>query len=220
MPSPEMEQANPPQPPLHQLLWAEADEVAEACLAHPFVQGLGDGSLSEEAFRAYVAQDAFFLRAFFSAYALAAARAAAWDTDTASRLHALMGGVLDELRLHAKYAAELEIDLENVVPNPAARAYTDFLLRVAWGGTIGEILAAMTPCMRLYAYLGQALSHEEPQANPYKDWVETYASEEFEGLASELESLLDRLAEPSERVRQAYRYAMDCELAFFSAFSA
>ena len=49
--------------------------LAEECLAHPFVRGLGDGSLDPEVFKHYVAQDAFFLQAFFSAYALGAVRA-------------------------------------------------------------------------------------------------------------------------------------------------
>ena len=55
--------------PLHKTLWQENQALAEECLAHPFVRGLGDGRLDPEAFKHYVAQDAFFLQAFFSAYA-------------------------------------------------------------------------------------------------------------------------------------------------------
>ena len=55
--------------PLHKTLWQENQALAEECLAHPFVRGLGDGSLDPEVFKHYVAQDAFFLQAFFSAYA-------------------------------------------------------------------------------------------------------------------------------------------------------
>ena len=59
--------------PMHRALWARNAGLAEACLRSRFVRGLADGTLAPEAFRRYVAQDAFFLRAFFSAYALAAA---------------------------------------------------------------------------------------------------------------------------------------------------
>lgn len=202
--------------PLHKTLWQENQALAEECLAHPFVRGLGDGSLDREAFKHYVAQDAFFLQAFFSAYALGAARAVE-RREVVQRLHGLMRGVLDELKLHEGYAESLAIDLRNVRPHPATRAYSDFLLRTAWSTEVGEIMAAMTPCMRLYAYLGQELALKDHSQNPYRDWIETYSSPEFEALAAELESLLDQLAEGTHRVSQAYRYAMRCELDFFSA---
>lgn len=204
--------------PLHRDLWQAEAATAAACLENDFVRGLGAGTLPAEDFKAYVAQDAFFLRAFFSAYALAAARSVD-RPKVLPRLHALMGGVLDELRLHEGFAAELEIDLDVVEPNGAASAYTDFLLRVAWSGDVAEILAAMTPCMRLYAYLGQQLSSGSHEENPYREWIVTYASPEFEALASELESLLDEVGQPTSAVRVAYHYAMDCELQFFSAFA-
>jgi thiaminase/transcriptional activator TenA len=201
--------------PLHKTLWQGNQALAEECLAHPFVRGLGDGTLDPEAFKHYLAQDAFFLQAFFSAYALGAVRAVErWDV--VQRLHGLMRGVLDELKLHEGYANSLAIDLGNVRPHPATSAYTDFLLRTAWTAEVGEIMAAMTPCMRLYAYLGQELAREDHSQNPYREWIETYSSEEFEALAAELESLLDQLAEGTYRVSLAYRYAMRCELGFFS----
>lgn len=205
----------------HRTLWVRNADLAEACLRSRFVRGLADGTLEPEAFRRYVAQDAFFLRAFFGAYAVAAARAAAADRmEVARRLHALMQGVLDELELHQAYAERLDIDLDDVTPNAAATGYTEFLARKAWHAEAGEILAAMTPCMRLYAWLGQRLQaggdHTE---NPYREWIETYASPDFEGLAAELEALLDDLAaDMPERAAEAYAEAMRHELAFFEAF--
>lgn len=202
--------------PLHQALWQRNQALAAECSAHPFVRGLGDGSLSSEVFKLYVAQDAFFLRAFFSAYALGAVRAVE-SPEVVRRFHGLMRGVLDELKLHEGYAESLGIDLADVRPHPATRAYTDFLLRTAWTAELGEIVAAMTPCMRLYAYLGQQLASGDRSRNPYQEWIDTYSSAEFEALAAELESLLDRLAEETHGVSRAYRYAMRCELDFFSA---
>ena len=205
-----------PAEPLHKTLWQDNQGLAKECLAHPFVRGLGDGSLDPEVFKRYVAQDAFFLQAFFSAYALGAVRAVE-RREVVRRLHGLMGGVLDELKLHESYADSLAIDLGNVRLHPATRAYTDFLLRTAWTTEVGEIMAAMTPCMRLYAYLGKELALGDHSQNPYHEWIDTYSSAEFEALAAELESLLDQLAEGTDRVSQAYRYAMRCELDFFSA---
>lgn len=96
--------------PLHKTLWQGNQALAEECLAHPFIRGLGDGSLDPEDFKHYVAQDAFFLRAFFSAYALGAVRAVE-KQEVVQRLHGLMRGVLDELKLHQGYAESVAIDL-------------------------------------------------------------------------------------------------------------
>lgn len=196
-------------------LWEESSDLASACLRHPFVAGIGDGTLDRDAFRRYVAQDAFFLHAFLRAYALAAARSD--SVADAAVFHELMGGVLEELDLHRGYAQALGIDLDHVTPHPACRAYTDFLLRTAWSGTLGELLAALTPCMRLYVFLGTELARERGVGGPYGDWIKTYSSPEIGALGAKLESLLDRVARETPAVRDAYRYAMECELDFFSA---
>ena len=196
-------------------LWRANEDLARACLDHPFVRGIADGTLDEGAFKRYVAQDAFFLRAFARAYALAAARSEA--AETLADFHELSGGVLEELKLHAAYAETLGIDLTGVEPWRSTSAYTDFLLATAWGGGLSETVAAMTPCMRLYAFLGSELARGGVPDHAYADWIATYSSADFTALAARLERLLDRLADDTPPVRDAYRYAMRCELAFFDA---
>ncbi|GGI08584.1 TenA family protein [Egicoccus halophilus] len=190
-----------------------SDDLVNACRDHPFVRGIASGELARDRFVFYVEQDAWFLQAFARAYALAIAKAP--DTATMDALRQLLDGVVDELRLHRGYAERWGADLE---PEPAAAtsAYTDFLLRVAWSAPVGPILAAMTPCMRLYAALGQALAPDTAADGPYREWVDTYASEAFEDLATTLEDLLDAQADAADpRVATNYRRAMALELAFF-----
>ena len=79
-------------------LWQENQDLAEACLRHCFVQGLGDGSLDREQFKGYVAQDAYFLEAFARAYALALARCP--DRQGLYALVDMLTGALEELKLH------------------------------------------------------------------------------------------------------------------------
>ena len=200
---------------LHDALWQENRDIAGACLLHPFVRGLAEGSLDSTVFRRYMAQDAFFLQAFARAYALAAARSE--DAETLSTFCGLLNGVWKELQLHAAYSRELNIDTGDVTPNPATTAYTDFLFATAWHCELGVITAAMTPCMRLYGYLGSELAKRPAAGNPYQDWIATYSSNDFGELVTRLETLLDKLARDTPAVRGAYRYAMQCELNFFSA---
>lgn len=193
-------------------MWDASADQAAAARAHPFVRGLADGSLPLPAFQVYVAQDAVFLEHFARAYALALARSA--DRATLAAFADLIAGVVDELRLHASYAARWGVADTAAPALPATAAYTDFLLATAAVGDVGRTCAAMAPCMRLYAHLGSSL---DPQtAGPYGEWVRTYADPEFDALARRLEELLDRHAEDTATVRAAYRRAMALELGFFS----
>ncbi len=75
----------------------------------------------------------------------------------------------------------------------------------------------MTPCMRLYAFLGQQLAQKLEPQSPYREWVETYSSPEVEALAVRLEALLDHYGGEPARLAELYRRAMQLELAFFQA---
>jgi thiaminase/transcriptional activator TenA len=197
-------------------LWASNGDLAERCLRSPFVQGLALGTLPRAAFCGYVAQDAYFLESFARAYALAIAHSP--DRDSLIAFSELLQGVLDELQLHGGYAARWGIDLSATTPLPATSAYTGFLLDTARRGDAGLISAAMTPCLRLYAWLGQQLRAQVGHpGHAYADWIDTYADPAFEALACRLERLLDRLAPPAGAVEAIYRRAMELELAFFDA---
>lgn len=196
-------------------LWTANQDLAQACLEHPFVQGIADGSLAPEKFAYYVGQDAFFLEAFARAYSIAAAKAPDWLGFTT--FHTLADGVLQELRLHEGYAAEWGVNLHAVEPGAATRRYTDFLLATAWGGDVGLTAAAMSPCMRLYAFLGVQLAVDGIPDHLYANWISTYSSGDFQPLAQQLESLVDNYAIATPLVHSTYRYAMFCERDFFQA---
>jgi thiaminase/transcriptional activator TenA len=55
-------------------LWDSITGVYGLILAHPFVVGLGDGTLDRNAFRFYVVQDALFLRDYARALSVCGAR--------------------------------------------------------------------------------------------------------------------------------------------------
>jgi thiaminase/transcriptional activator TenA len=201
--------------PLAHHLWHSNHDLAIACRQHPFVEGIGDGTLPAETFAYYVGQDAFFLEAFARAYSIAAAKAPTWEAFQV--FHQLADGVLAELNLHGSYAQEWGVNLSRVAPATATRHYTDFLLSTAWGQEPGATAVAMAPCLRLYAFLGQSLAQSAPPPHRYSPWIETYSSDQFEPLAMQLEALIDTQAMDTPSNQAAYRYAMECELAFFEA---
>jgi thiaminase/transcriptional activator TenA len=201
---------------LSNTLWTLNQDLAHACLHHPFVQGIGQGTLPEQKFTYYVGQDAFFLEAFARAYSIAAAKTSYWQLFQV--FHDLATGVLEELSLHEGYAKEWGVDLRTVTPGQATRQYTDFLLSTAWSQDVAITAVAMSPCMRLYAFLGKSLLGK--QGSPrhrYSQWINTYSSDDFEPLAQQLESIVNETGKDTDLIRSTYRYAMECELNFFAA---
>jgi thiaminase/transcriptional activator TenA len=197
-------------------LWNDNLDLANASLQSGFVQGIGFGDLPLDDFQKYIAQDAYFLEAFARAYALAIAYCP--DRKGLFDFVELLNGIVEELKMHRQYADRWKVDLSSTIPGAATTAYIDFLLDTARSGRVDETCAAMTPCMRLYAYLGQELKKSETgNGNPYSEWVNTYSDPGFEDLAATLENLLDHYAIDEDSVKGIYRRAMELELNFFRA---
>jgi thiaminase/transcriptional activator TenA len=206
-------------------LRAAAAPVWEAQLAHPFVRGIGDGTLPEEPFRHFVRQDYLYLVEYARLFALAAARAP--SLALMERLAELARTTLaDEMGLHRSFAADWGIpaeELEAERPTATTRGYTDFLLRTAALGDFAELVAALLPCMWGYSEVGQALAAAgKPEHALYARWIDVYADEEFAALARWCREACDEAAAGAgeagrERMREAFLTSSRYELAFFGA---
>ena len=86
-------------------LRAAGDPIWSAQHEHPFVCGIGDGSLEPEKFRHYIRQDYLFLLEYARLLALGCARAP--EAGAMRRFAQLTEGVLTrELELHRSYAGD------------------------------------------------------------------------------------------------------------------
>ncbi|OEL17208.1 putative aminopyrimidine aminohydrolase, mitochondrial [Dichanthelium oligosanthes] len=165
------------------------------------------------------------------------------DDDDRATIAALRKAILQELNLHASVLKEWGVDpTKEIPPSAATTKYTDFLLATAAGKVDGAkgsdkmvtpfektkiaayTVGAMTPCMRLYAHLGKELAVflKQDENHPYKKWINTYASSDFEDNALQIEELLDKLSvsltgEELEIIGKLYQQAMKLEVEFFSA---
>ena len=201
-----------------QKLWERNYNLASLSLNTKFVQGIKNGDLPKTKFQEYLAQDYFFLESFARAYGLAVSKSR--NKKNIKTLSVLLSGVSEELILHETYAKEWDIDLTTNSIEPATKKYTDFLEEVSINLSLIEIMCAMTPCMRLYAWLGKKLLNMIYD-NPYKEWILTYSDESFDNLAKSLENLIDEYDESFdiEQVNFLYKRAMELELDFFNAYS-
>lgn len=178
---------------------AKARAIWDRELEHPFVRGLGDGTLPIQRFRFYLAQDYVFLVEYCRVFALAAAKAR--DLETIGVFARLLDETLNtEMQLHRDYCARLHLakaELEAATPQPITHAYTRHLLTTAYSGSIAEIVAAVLPCQLGYAEIGTALARKRGGGakSHYKEWIATYSSPGFLAGAEQLAKLLDRLTE-------------------------
>jgi thiaminase/transcriptional activator TenA len=202
-----------------------ATDVWEGQHQHPFVRGIGDGTLDPERFRFYMRQDYLFLIEYGRLLALACARAP--RLELMERFADLTQSTLrTEMELHRAYAAEWGIartELEEERPHAATRAYTNFLLRTGALGDFGELIAALLPCMWGYSELGQRLA-QRPRSpeQRYARWIEMYSGDEFAKLAGWCREVCDEAAsgageEARRRMREAFVASSRYELDFWEA---
>ena len=201
-----------------QKLWEGNYDLASLSLNTKFVQGIKNGDLPKTKFQEYLAQDYYFLESFARAYGLAVSKSR--SKKNIKSLSVLLSGVSEELILHETYAKEWDIDLTTNLIGPATKKYTDFLEEVSLNLSLIEIMSAMTPCMRLYSWLGKKLLNMISD-NPYKEWILTYSDESFDNLAKSLENLIDEYDESYDidQINFLYKKAMELELDFFNAYS-
>ena len=199
-------------------LWESNYHLASLSLNTKFVQGLKNGDLPKKKFQHYLAQDYFFLESFARAYGSAVSKSK--NKQNIKVLSGLLSGVSEELILHETYAKEWDIDLTTNLIEPATKKYTEFLEEVSINLSLIEIMSAMTPCMRLYSWLGKELLNMTSN-NPYKEWILTYSDQSFDNLAKSLENLIDEYNDlyDIDQVYFLYRRAMQLELEFFNAYS-
>lgn len=197
-----------------------------AYVDHPFVAGLGDGSLPEAAFRHYLIQDYLFLIQFARAYALGVYKA----RDLAEMRAGLRGlsAILDkEMDLHVDYCAGWGIsrsEMETAEEDLPTVAYTRFVLDAGLSGDLLDLHVALSPCVIGYAVIARRLAEAEPAAperNPYWLWIAEYSSAAYQDLAATAVETLDRLAGAAlpgdrlERLADLFGRACRLEAAFW-----
>lgn len=190
-----------------------SEQLREKCLPiwrqnhqHPFVTGMGNGTLQADKFRFYMVQDYLYLIQYAKVFALGAVKAD--DLATMGKFASLLDGTLnEEMALHRQYAARFGIteeELEAAQPSPVTLAYTHYMLHAAQNGTLADVVAAVLPCAWSYWEIGKELNQIPGAAENelYGEWIKMYSSEEFGQLAQWCIDLMDEQAEgKSEKER-------------------
>ena len=176
-----------PQLSLFESLLKGSGHLWSAAQDHPFVHALGDASLDRSKFIYFLKQDYVFLLAYSRAVSLAAAKAPTLTlmADFAALAHETLS---TEMALHRDYCSQFGVapsELEQVEASPICRAYSDFCISVAATSDSLGLLAGLAPCAVGYAQIGQRLklSTAGKASHPYSNWIETYASDNYQDYA-------------------------------------
>ena len=191
---------------------------------HPFVVGIGNGQLPLDRFRFYLKQDYFFLTQYGRVLALAVAKAP--NLENMGRFADLLGETLNtEMSLHRSFCLEFGVsstELECTRPAPVTLAYTDYLLRVAYEGTVTDVVGTLLPCQWGYCETGHHLSRtgDTSEKNPYSEWIRLYSAEEFTASVVWLREFLDDLTSQAgqrelERLQERFLTATRYEFLFW-----
>jgi thiaminase/transcriptional activator TenA len=208
------------------MTWSEnARKKAELIYAEiirmPFIVALMEGSLDPEKFKFYIAQDSHYLGHFGRTLSLIAARAHRKE-HVLEFIRFAEGSVVVESALHANYFTQLGIAAKPPL-SPACHHYNSFLMSTAALAQVETAMAAVLPCFWIYKEVGDhILLHQNKNGNPYQDWINTYAGEEFGVLVKKAIQICDEAAasctpEQQELMTEAFITACRLEWLFWDS---
>jgi formylaminopyrimidine deformylase / aminopyrimidine aminohydrolase len=160
-----------------------------AATVHPFLAGVRDGSVPEDSFDRWLAQDYLYAQALVRAQSRIAAAAPFADVGL------LAGGVVatvGELGWFEEMAARRNVALDAPM-HPTNRAYCDFQLALTYSGYPAQI-TAIWALERTYLDGWQGA---RPGAQPYREFVKRWTTDAFRSYVGDLQTSVDRQLEAS-----------------------
>lgn len=173
----------------------------KAVLGHPFVRGMADGSLAQDKFAFYQAQNVHYLRAYAQSLdgmarrldaAQDVAQMLAWRDET-------VAAAQESLKLWKAYGKG------DKLPEPVAACefYRSFEARMVAGGSLIEAWAALLPCFWVYDRMGAEVKRiRRLEGNPYAEWVRYYGDPSYATTVGKALDLAERLAAKASEVER------------------
>jgi thiaminase/transcriptional activator TenA len=191
--------------PIARRFYEVSKDVWQEGYEQPFVQELGKGTLSKERFTFYMLQDYLYLNDYAKVHALAMTKSD--DDRIIERMVQVQQAIVGERdQVHKSYIERYGItreQIEGATQSAFARAYTSNMLAIAYAKPLVDVLVAVLPCAWVYADYGTRLANDNSATladNPYKDWVDMYAADDFwQSAVWLLDIIEDQTRELSER---------------------
>lgn len=180
-------------------LYESVKDIWNSYYEHPFVKGIGEGTLDVDKFKFYMIQDYIYLLDYAKVYALGVVKA---NTEEVMQgFSAMVNNILNgEMSIHRSYMKRIGITSEEVKNTKASLtnlSYTHYMLAVANNGTLAELTVSLLACMWSYLEIGRNLSRipGSTEHEFYGEWIRGYISEEYRKDTQWVIDLVDELAD-------------------------
>lgn len=180
-----------------QTLYESVKDIWKSYYIHPFVVGIGDGTLDIGKFKYYMIQDYIYLLDYVKVYALGVVKSD--SEEVMQRFSSMVNSILNgEMNIHRSYIKRLGITLEEINNSKASLdnvSYTHYMLAVSYNGTLADITVSLLSCMWSYLEIGRNLSKNPGSTENefYGEWIRGYISKEYEKSTKWLIDLVDNL---------------------------
>jgi thiaminase/transcriptional activator TenA len=201
-------------------LWKNITPIYEAILNHPFNRELMDGTLSTERFLFYIQQDSLYLVEFGRVLSLLAGRCK--DAQTMSDFIHLADEVISgERGMQDEFFKIYGITTPCTRQAPVCSSYANFIIAAATNKTYGEAVTSVLPCFWIYREVGNHILKNAVLGNPYRKWIDTYASAEFSASTDKaikiVETAANNYPELQERMEEIFETATRLEWMFWDS---
>lgn len=188
-------------------LFNEVKGIWDQYLKHPFVKGIGEGTLDKEKFKNYLIQDYLYLKDYAKVFAMGLVKARTMKE--MKFYHGSIKGVLDdETAVHVNYLKGFGLSTEEVEEYKSeltTESYTNYMIGIALKGDLKDIAMTIMPCTWSYYYIGKHLYEtykENLKDNFYTPWIEGYASNEFREYTQEWIDYIDDICNDISEVKK------------------
>ncbi len=161
-----------------------------AILEHPFITGLRDGTLPDEALTFYFEQNVHYIDMVLRCRTVAAAKASS-DRERSFFLDRTPV-IAEELQHQRKMLAALGGN-PNAPIAPACHGYTRHVLTLAWSRKPVEYFGSFLPCPLSYDEIGRQLRGRLTKP-AHRDWWDFYSSRQHNEMCDRYRGFVDELA--------------------------
>lgn len=189
-----------------QEVWKKSARIYDAILELDFLKELSSGSLSNEIFGRYIAQDEIYLKNYYHQMNMLAEMMNN-EQDKNLFISFAQSGMEGEAAMHDllinRYGINTQIEASEVTSD-----YNTHICKGIETGNTCIALAAVLPCMWIYNRVGlHILNHSTLHGNPYKEWILEYGQEEFTTGVNQVLKMIDAMAaDADEHTRQMMDY--------------
>lgn len=178
-------------------LFESVKDIWKSYYIHPFVMGIGDGTLEIDKFKYYMIQDYIYLLEYAKVYALGIVKA---DSEEVMRgFSSMVNSILNgEMSIHRSYMKRLGITSREINNSKASLdnvSYTHYMLAVSYDGSLADITVSLLSCMWSYLEIGRDLSKKlgSTEHEFYGEWIRGYISKDYEKSTQWVIDLVDDL---------------------------